>query len=130
MSRKLPHRARANHTSIALRDSSRDATLSRKVLLLSQGLGDGPRRADGAGNHCTTPAYRPNTYLWDHLGADTAVSLPLSEDRSLPERGILHRQVGTVSGTSLAAFFTNLRKSRVTVSKNNELDVGILIDIG
>ncbi len=34
MSRKLPHRARANHTSIALRDSSRDATLSRKVLLL------------------------------------------------------------------------------------------------
>jgi len=49
---------------------------------------------------------------------------------SLPERGILHRQVGTVSGTSLAAFFTNLRKSRVTVSKNNELDVGILIDIG
>src|SRR6266536_2266320 len=56
----------------------------RRVLLLSQGLGDGPRRADGAGNHCTTPASRPNTYLWDHLGADTAASLPLSSDRSLP----------------------------------------------
>src|SRR6266567_4706283 len=56
----------------------------RRVLLLSQGLGAVPHRADGAGNHCTTPASRPNTCLWDHLGADTAASLSLSSDRSLP----------------------------------------------
>src|SRR5258708_33549578 len=55
-----------------------------RVLLRSQGLGDVPRRADGACNHCTTTAHRPNTCLWDHLGADTAASLALSSDRPLP----------------------------------------------
>jgi len=37
----------------------------------------------------------------------------------LPARGILHRQVGIPSGTSLAAYFTNVRMSRVIIIRNN-----------
>ena len=39
----------------------------------------------------------------------------------LPARGILHRQVGIPSGTSLAAYFTNVSKSRYLIEKRTLL---------
>src|SRR6266446_5063209 len=36
----------------------------------------------------------------------------------LPAKGILHRQVGILSGTSLAAYFTNVRVSHILIPEN------------